>query len=405
MPTQKFPRRLLLTIDFGIRFVGIACYTVFIAGVYSLSGNAFHVGLLGAMIVIPALLVSTGIGKVVSRFSARGTLNILLISRLLLFLIVVITPPSLASLLVSAAVNSLLHQTSIVVKMSLDASLMTDDSRVKYLSTKGMQSSVILTVAPATGGFLFGIGGFAGALSVMACVVGLSLVAVNLLKIPTLKQPGGASEVTDRPTARSSWAALRTIPAMHAAVMLYCLVAVILETEAPLIFPFVDEKLAQGPTLAGVLLGVGGLGGVVGAAATRAFPKILVPSTIKWLILADGIFFLLFTLTSNLIISVSLFAALGAMGAVTLVIVESAVQREVDVKDRPFVFSLMQFSAGAGGATVGILAAFIASKTGTPPVLAACALLEVLAAIFLIVRAVVVPARRAEALTSTEGKV
>jgi hypothetical protein len=372
---------------------------------YSLSGNAFHVGLLGAMIVIPALLVSTGIGKVVSRFSARGTLNILLISRLLLFLIVVITPPSLASLLVSAAVNSLLHQTSIVVKMSLDASLMTDDSRVKYLSTKGMQSSVILTVAPATGGFLFGIGGFAGALSVMACVVGLSLVAVNLLKIPTLKQPGGASEVTDRPTARSSWAALRTIPAMHAAVMLYCLVAVILETEAPLIFPFVDEKLAQGPTLAGVLLGVGGLGGVVGAAATRAFPKILVPSTIKWLILADGIFFLLFTLTSNLIISVSLFAALGAMGAVTLVIVESAVQREVDVKDRPFVFSLMQFSAGAGGATVGILAAFIASKTGTPPVLAACALLEVLAAIFLIVRAVVVPARRAEALTSTEGKV
>ncbi|OZC94883.1 hypothetical protein CH275_28425 [Rhodococcus sp. 06-235-1A] len=397
MPAQHFPRRLLLTIDFGVRFVGTACYTVFIAGVYSLSGNAFHVGLLGAMIVIPALVVSTGIGKVVGRFSARHTLNVLLVSRLLLFLIVVVTPPSLASLLVSAAVNSSLHQTSLVVKMSLDASLMTDDSRVEYLSTKGMQSSVVLTVAPAAGGFLFGLGGFAGALSVMACVIGLALVAVNLLEIPaSTRQPGGVGNVADRPSARSSWAAVRAVPALHAALMLYCLVAVILETEAPLIFPFVDEKLAQGPMLAGILLGVSGLGGVAGAAATRIFPRMLVPSTIKWLILADGIVFLLFTLTSNVIVSISLFAALGAMGAITLVIVESAVQREVDSKDRPFVFSLMQFSAGAGGATVGILAAFIASRVGTPPVLAACALLEILAAVFLIGRAVV-PVRRAEA--------
>ena len=66
------------------------------------------------------------------------------------------------------------------------------------------------------------------------------------------------------------------------------------------------------------------------------------------------------------------------MGAVTLIIVEGAVQKDVGVTHRPFVFSLMQLASGAGGASLGIVTAFLAEWYGAKNVLAAAAGVEII---------------------------
>ena len=76
------------------------------------------------------------------------------------------------------------------------------------------------------------------------------------------------------------------------------------------------------------------------------------------------------------------------MGAVTLVIVEAAVQEQVAQRHQPFVFSVMQFSAGAGGAAIGVLAASLAALIGTPPVFLGMAASEVVLALSMAVLAV-----------------
>ena len=65
------------------------------------------------------------------------------------------------------------------------------------------------------------------------------------------------------------------------------------------------------------------------------------------------------------------------MGAVTLLLVESTVQSEVRSEYQPTVFSLMQFAGGAGGATLGIFAAYLAEIFGSQITLFGAAISEI----------------------------
>jgi hypothetical protein len=64
------------------------------------------------------------------------------------------------------------------------------------------------------------------------------------------------------------------------------------------------------------------------------------------------------------------------MGCITLIVVESIVQTGADPGNHPFIFSTMQFSGGAGGASLGVAAAHLAETYTTPFVLGGAALFE-----------------------------
>jgi hypothetical protein len=176
---------------------------------------------------------------------------------------------------------------------------------------------------------------------------------------------------------RASLRSLFDVSHVAAVVGVYCAVVAILEIQAPLVFPFVHEIYSAGSSLGGILLGLCGLGGFAGAYAAERRPHLFSPSSIPLLVFLDGLLFLCFTQLSDIFVACLLFTTLGAMGSITLILVESVVQTEVAASNRPFVFSLMQFSGGAGGASLGVLAAFLAERFTTKLVLSGAALLEI----------------------------
>ena len=366
--------RILLLADLILRFVGLASFTVFIGAAYDGSGEASSVGYVGLATAGPSILVLMFANRWTARFSALGLLRGMAAVRCLAFSSLAFLPPSPTLILIAAGVQSLSHQLSMSSKMTLDAEFLDDSVRRRYLARKAMLGNIAVVCAPASGGLIVGFLGYDAALVALSiaalCLLVLLAAAPQLRRPPRLgstatRQPGGA------------WRKLFAKPEVVAIVGVYCVVVVVLEIQAPLVFPFVHEVYAADSRLAGVLLGLCGLGGLAGAYLAERWPKLLTPASIPWLVCLDGGLFFGFTQLSDLLVAGLIFTALGAMGSITLILVEGVVQTDVEADNRPFVFSLMQFFGGAGGAALGVLAAFMAERSGTQPVLAGAAALEI----------------------------
>jgi MFS family permease len=368
--------RLLLGVDFLQKLVGTSFYTVFIASMYQLTGDTSDIGLISAATLLPALVVVTTSARYTARLSAKRTLTTLIWLRVLLFGGASALPLTVGGLLALAGLHSLIQQAVVSAKMTLDAELLSDRARRPYNAKKTMLANAAVIVGPPLGGLAASTVGLRVCLLAGASV---SLVVLWLLTRLTTAVPAAVPGTSVNPHMSSARRHLLAQPDVLAMVATYCLVVVILEVEAPLTFPFVSEVFDQGADITGLLLGLCGLGGIAGAFAASRFPRVFADHALALLIIFDGLIFLAFTQSTNLILSAVLFTLLGCMGAVTIVIVEGAVQQRVVSTHRPTVFSLMQFAGGAGGASLGIVAAFIAARTGTRPVLAFCAVVEIAA--------------------------
>jgi predicted MFS family arabinose efflux permease len=369
--------RLLLAADFAMRLAGIACYTLFIAAIYNTTGKASDIGFISAVTALPALLMALSAAKYTQRFSAASSVRYLLLARAVIFASAAALPVGTVAILVVAGLHSLLNQAAVSAKMSLDAELLDDENRRKYNSSKTMLVNVAVIVGPPFGGVVVQSLGYRVALLIMAAITLLVPLALLAVRQPDVELEAEQAAVSTTPAASLRY--LRTVPYVAAIISLYCLVAVILEVEAPLMFPFVDEIYHRGSGFTGLLLGLAGIGGICGAILAQRLPDLFSESSIPWLIMLDGLAFLVFTQLRAQLPAAAVFALLGVMGAVTLVVVEGTVQQHVVKTHRPFVFSGMQFASGAGGASLGIATAFLAQAYGAKLVLAVCAIAELLA--------------------------
>ncbi|WP_374928527.1 MFS transporter [Kytococcus sedentarius] len=368
----------LLVTEFLLRLTGFAAYTVLIAAVYEQSRTPAAIGYLGVAIALPALAVALWIGRLVKRYSSRSLLVTVTAVRVLTFLVLAASWTTLPTLIALAAVNSLGHQLTMALKMTLDAGTITAEERGEYLGTKGMVISTTVVLGPAVGGLAFAALGASGSF----LALGTLLVAALVVMLRITGAPAAPREdEDDSVSGASSWRHLRGHRPVFHAVVLYCLVGVILESEAPLVFPFLVEQFGSAVNVGGYFLAVSGLGGILGGWVARRRYADLSTQTVTWLVLADGVLFALFTWSPWLPVSAVAFFGLGIMGAVTLVIVEAAVQEHIDSAHQPFVFSVMQFSAGAGGAALGVVAAALAARVGTQPVFFGMAASEVVLAL------------------------
>ncbi|MFI9230790.1 MFS transporter [Streptomyces rimosus] len=367
---------VLLVSDFILRFVGIACFTIFIAGIYTVTQRTSSVGLISLATVGPSFLVLLFSGIYTRFLSPLGTIRWLLGIRGIAFLSTVPLAESPAALFAVAALQSLVHQASVSAKMVLDAEYLTDGNRVSFNAKKTLLKNIATITGPAIGGASVAYFGMGPSLVVMASLSLLVALLVSLVQKPPAHQSDAPDE--GGVSALSSLRHLKGIPEIAAIVAVYCMVSVILEVQAPLMFPFVDEVYERGSDYAGLLLGLCGVGGIAGALLAQRFPHRFTEATLGWLVVVDGVVFFTFTQIQQTVLAALACILLGIMGAVTLVIVEGAVQRSVEAQHRPFTFSLMQFAGGAGGASIGVGMAFLADTYGARSVLGSSALAEIL---------------------------
>ncbi|MEV6839753.1 MFS transporter [Streptomyces sp. NPDC051133] len=370
--------RQLLAADVFVRLTGLAYYTVFTAGIYQLTGRTADVGLIGAATLLPALLMVLTAGRLTARLTSRRTLIAFSGARVVLFAGAALLPVTTASLLVVAALNSLIQQAVLSAKRTFDAEVLREQERTAYNARRTMAGNVLVIVAPPLGGVAVTMLGptwslVIGAVS-GACLIPV-LVALKAAPAEPHQERGGEISVAVSASLRH----LCRMPQVLSMVTTYCLVVIILEVESPLMFPFAEQAYGLDGSFTGLLLGLGGLGGIVGAILTQRFPRVFGESSLAWMIIFDGLVFFAFTQADSVPVACALFTLLGAMGSVSIVLVEGTVQQHVAPTHRPFVFSAMQFAGGAGGAALGVVAAYIANATGAKSVLAWCALTEVAA--------------------------
>lgn len=371
---MKKSLKLLLLVDVIIRFIGLAGFTIFIGAVYENTGRALSVGLVGLATALPSLLALAYANHITLHFSALRLLQGVTAFRLLTLLSLTALPHSPLMIMIAAGLQSLSHQVSISTKMTLDAEFLDETIRRKYLARKAMLSNIAVVCAPAAGGLIVGLFGYSAALFALSIPCAGLLLLLMVAPKPERLSDSVAIGATGLRIAFRRLFAMRHV---FAVVGLFCIVAVILEIQAPLIFPFVHDVYSADSRLGGMLLGLCGFGGLAGAYAAERWPGFFLTSSIPLLVCIDGLLFLCFTQLTNLFFASVLFTMLGAMGAITLILVESVVQTDVDTANRPFVFSLMQFAGGAGGATLAVLAAFLADELTTKLVLSGAAVVEV----------------------------
>ncbi|MCT2589643.1 MFS transporter [Streptomyces sp. N2-109] len=363
--------RRLLVIDGIVSLMGFAYYTVFIAAMFELTGRTADVGIIAAATVLPSLLIVLTAGRFMARFSARRTVSMFTVARVVAFVVAVFVPETMASLLVITALNSLIQQAVRGAKRTLDAERLQPEERRPYNAKRTMLGNLVLIAGPALGGLGITMLGLTwcliiGAVANVVIVIAMSSLSSRDEEVKATADSGASASAT------ASLHHLRTVPVVLSMIAMYCLVVVILEVESPLMFPFVKEVYQLDGQFVGTLLGLGGLGGIVGAYLAKRYPKVFTESSLSLMIVFDGIVFLTFTQVHDMYVACALFTLMGMMGAVAVVLIEEAVQEHVHAVHRPFVFSVMQFAAGAGGATLGILAAVIAGSVGSKLVLAWC---------------------------------
>lgn len=125
-------------------------------------------------------------------------------------------------------------------------------------------------------------------------------------------------------------------------------------------------------------------GGIIGSLIPINFKIRNEITAIIFLILFDSLLFLTFTFIKIYYLSVFIFMFFGIMTAVTLVLVETKIQNEIESPYRPFAFSIMQFSSGALGASAAVIAGILSDSFGTAKILRYSANIEILTGIIML---------------------
>lgn len=368
-----------LTADFLLKFSNQFIFTTLMVYVYQKSNRAIDLGIISTSMIAPSLIFVFFSNRIMVQFSSLSTLKFSLMLRsFLLFWGALFAQATLHFALIAALVG-LLQQVIGTAKLSYDGHLIPSGKRLKFNAHRAFLGSLAIIMGPSLGGFVSGYFGGPFALGIMglitlACIV----IPKNIQFNDELKQKNNMKTETNRIGILNTLNHLKTMPNILVIILLYIVVTVILEMEAPLIFPFVKETYNAGGDIAGALLGACGIGGLLGAVYMQRFSSSISAKAISLLIVFDGFILFIFACGLPLLYGFLIFSLLGIIGTLTLVSVESEIQEKVESKYRPILFSAIQFAGGVGGASITLISTGLADVFGAFPILAGAAILEVL---------------------------
>jgi MFS family permease len=342
----------------------------------------FDLGIISAALVLPSILFTKYAHNIDTLrrseygFYAGSILRTVAIACLWLF------DRSWLCLLIFSAVAGLGQQVVLTSKMSIDTWLLPPLLRVSFSSAKASIASMAIIGGPMLCGILFAL--HRPSLAFLIFIV-LSVTApvVMLCFMQSIRniELGDGSRVPET-TARIQKASLKHLFCRNKNLAItfisYITVLVILEMEAPLLFPFVEDVYGRNASLAGYLLGICGVGAFLGAFVIKRLGRPLTPVQIGATLLADGIIFICSVAGVPIAITFVLFSFLGAISSVTLVSTETQIQNHVPAHLATPLFSIIFFAGGVLGSALALISTAMAQSIGSQIVLSACGGCEVL---------------------------
>lgn len=380
----------LISLEFFLRIFSSIYYISIIGSVYKNSGNTTQIGIVCFAMMIPALIISIYSGKMF--ISDKLTNNILFGSSLRCLILIILSffASHLYIIFIGILLLGSLEQFIRISKSSLDSNIVDKNLRISFNSKKTFFGNIAIISGPAIGGFIASYFSFQNVFLFLSFFSFIPIIFTINLKLKSKLSENNLESNKRVIKFRENIDYLFKNKPMLTLIISYSIVIIILEMEAPLIFPFVKNYLQAPDHITGILFSLGGIGGILGA-LIPIYLKIKNENlVISILIVFDGIILLSFAFINSYYISMIIFMFFGILAAVSLILVETKIQNEIDEPHRPFAFSILQFSGGALGAFAAVVVSFLADIYSAANILRASAILEVFTGIILLVSTILI---------------
>jgi len=348
-------------------------YTALLVYAYSVGVKIIDMGIVAIALVLPSLLFTAGIGRILQGQTSKWFQRSLYL-RGLAFVSMPFVCKDLVSISIYSAVIGFLQQAGNTSKLSMDAALVSDDVRTQFNSKKAFLSGLATIIGPSLAGFLVALNPKMIALPFAGLIHFIAPLFLKGFFITTKTQN------QDHET-KHSWKVVFGWLSRHPELALMCgiyaTVLAILEMEAPLVFPFIRQTYQQGFDIAGSLLGVCGLGSLLGATLIHYRKKILSSIALALIVSLDGAVLFVGTLGVPLLFLFCMFSMLGIISSVTLITVETELQNKTPKHYLSYLFGFMSFVGGTGGACLTLLSTKFADQYGALSVLKSCSVFEI----------------------------
>ncbi|WP_161597537.1 MFS transporter [Fluviispira multicolorata] len=372
----------LIFLDFFLTSSAFLYYIAIIGGVYKANQSASQIGFIALAITLPSFLISFFSGRFFKSHLLIKNIHFCSIIKFFALIVLYFYNYNTSILMILIILNGILDQIIRVSKQSFDAIQIEPELRAKFNSKKTFLSEIAIIVGPALGGI---VAAFYSLSQICLSLSFLCLIPIFfLINLKNVKINFQAARQEKTLSFKENILYLFSKRIILFLIISYCLVVIVLEMQTPLIFPFVKEKFNADNSITGILFSMAGIGGITGA---------LIPMFLKFknealsiilLVIFDGLLVFLFTISGNFYISCTIFTLLGLMGAVTIVLVETKVQNDLEEKYRPFAFSIIQLAKSTLGASLAAASGVFADIIGAVKVLRYAAYIEIFAGILLL---------------------
>jgi MFS family permease len=360
-----------LWLYFASRFCGGVAMTMLRSvvawHVFQLSGSAFHLGLVGLVQFIPALLLSLVGGAVADTYDRRRIImmahTIPLVCGVLLYQTTARGSVSLPLLYAAVLVVAVAAAFENPARAALLPTLVSRRAFPRAVTFASTVQALAFVSGPAAGGFIIAGAGIAAAYATYTVLVVSSFTALAFLRSPA--QPGTPRNI--------SWQAVREGLAFvrHQQVVLGCMTldmfAVIFGGASALLPIYATDVLRVGPQGYGVLSASIEVGALVTSLALLAFQPIKQAG--RALLIAVGIFgvaTIVFGLSRWFALSVLAYMLVGVADQVSVVMRSTAIQLSTPDALRGRVSAVNFIFIGASNQLGAVESGFVAALTSAP---------------------------------------
>lgn len=361
-------------------------FTAMLVYVFQCGFSTFDLGIVSVASVVPSIFLALFSGRLTLKFGNRKIYLASLLTCSVFLCLVPLSRGHFMTLAFFAGIIGLMQQMSMASKLAYDASIVSPDARTKFNSKRAFLSGMTTIAGPSLAGF---IGGYWGGQSALV-LAGLFAIIATLFLVKGYPESNHKNVPASEDHKNGMWVQTKDLARwllgggdreMLVQLVTYIVIMGIMQMEAPLIFPFVKEVYRMGVNVSGTLLGICGVGSLFGATVMHIYSKPIRSTWLMLLLAFDGLVLLLISYGFSLGFTYFLFIFLGIISSVALVTVETQVQNEAPAKFHTFIFSIMSFVGGVGGASLTLLSTSVADVYGSALVLRGCAYLEVLVSV------------------------
>lgn len=356
--------------DFLVRMSSSFGFIVLLIYVFEKTDKTLDLGYISLAMIVPSILFSLFSKKIIFGLGPIFSFRLFSILRGLLFLCVPLFANTIGVIAFLAALASLFYQIIYTSKLTYDTSLIPIGERTKFNSLRALVRNLSTLIGPALAGVVSANLGSEVGLFITG---GLSLFCVFSLKDIKHRK----TVATQNNKHKFSYAWLKHHHELVLLLIMYVVVVSILEMEAPLVFPFIKQSYHYPSYVSGLLFAVCGVGGLVGSLFIYHYDTKISVMSVAVLLAFDGFALLLICLILPISLTFVLFAFLGIISAINMIAVESYIQEVAPSEYQPFLFSILAFASGVGGATLTLISTYLADIFGAQLVLKNGALIEI----------------------------